>query len=86
MTIQTAIEPDRSAPGQAVLVSDDAEMTRRGYAGREGVIESLCGPDLPGMARVAFGAEGRTTPPVYAILPLASLTPVRRTRPPADLD
>ncbi len=82
MTIQSAI----ASPGQAVLVSDDPEMTRRGYAGREGTIESLCGPDLPGMARVAFAAAGRTTPPDYAILPLTSLTPVRRTRPPVDPD
>ena len=82
MTIQSAI----GSPGQAVVVSDDPEMTRRGYAGRESLIESLCGPDLPGMARVMFGTAERTTLPVYAILPLTSLTPVRRTRPPRDPD
>lgn len=86
MSVLTPIEADWRQAGQAIIVLDDPDMVKRGHAGREGVIERLCGADLPGMAMVALDAEPKADAPLYVILPLAALASVRRTRLPDRAD
>lgn len=84
MTVCTPIEADSRQAGQAIIVLDDPDMVKRGYADREGHIEHLYGSDLPGMAMVALIPATKADTPLYVILPLDSLAPVRRTRVSAD--